>query len=280
MKSIRRILFPVDFGARCIAAADQVTIWANQFMAEVVTLYVVDPRDFSNDPDRYADDFFEARPNLEKRAQDDLEFFCNQYLKNLTVWRIVSSGDTASQISSYAESEKTDLVMLPRDHQNIGSRFIGDSITGKVLETCSIAVWTSEHVKSQRAEVPKQILCALHIGDELSLDAENERLLETVNSVASCFGAEVTCLYIGDGNATSLPAIANRLAGVRHKIQAIGSLETTSGSVGSGIQKSASEHQADLIMVGRSRPGTLSYGAQASVLKIDHRAECPVLSIF
>ena len=280
MKDIRCILFPVDFSTRCIAAADQVTIWAKQFTAEIITLHVIDPRDFSSDPDRYADEFFGARPTLEKRGQEDLKFFGNQYLKDLNVRRIVTSGDTAREISSYAQSEKADLVMLPRDHQNIGSRLIGDSITGKVLDTCSVPVWTSEHAESQARIVPKHILCALHIGDELSLDAANERLLETVRSVASRFGAEVTCLYIGNSNAITLPAIAGRLAGVQHEIQGIGSLEIASGNIASGIQKAASEHQADLIMLGRSRPGKLSYGVQVSVLKIDHRAECPVLSVF
>jgi nucleotide-binding universal stress UspA family protein len=280
MKTIRRILFPVDFSARCVAAAGQVAIWAKQFRAEIIVLHVIDPHDYSADSERNDDHFYEMKPTLEQRSHEDLNFFCNRYLTDLNVRSIVKSGDTASEISSSAELEKVDLVMLPRHHQNIASRFIGDSITGQVLDTCPIAIWISEHVETLSVGIPKRILCALHIGDEISLDAENERLLETIRSVAGVFDAEVTCLYIGKSSFVSIPVIADRLAGVRHEIRGIGSLEVTSGNIVAGIQGAVSEHKADLLMVGRSRPGKVTLGVQVSILKIDHHAECPVLSVF
>lgn len=46
------------------------------------------------------------------------------------------------------------------------------------------------------------------------------------------------------------------------------------------IQEAAREHNADLIMVGRSRAGAVELGVQVPILKIDHHADCPVLSIF
>ncbi len=280
MKSIRRILFPIDFSARSQSAAEQVVIWAKQFTAEVVALHIIDPHNYVGDSDREEGRFYEMKPAIDQETHEDLDFFCKQYLPDLNVRAIVNSGDTAPEIASFAESEKVDLVMLPRRHQSVMSRVIGDSISGKVLDTCPIDIWTSEHLEALEVAAPKHILCPLHIGDEVSLDAANERLLDSVRTVTNAFGAELTCLYIGGASVVSLPDIARRLVGIQHEIREIGNLEIVSGNVSAKIQEAAREHNADLIMVGRSRPGAVELGVQVPILKIDHHADCPVLSIF
>jgi len=55
---------------------------------------------------------------------------------------------------------------------------------------------------------------------------------------------------------------------------------TKPGDVITTISSTAKQLAADLIVVGRSRPGTISLGRQTHVLKIDHASCRPVLSVW
>lgn len=90
--------------------------------------------------------------------------------------------------------------------------------------------------------------------------------METVRSVASFLGAEVTCLYSGQSSVVShLIIVANRLAGVQHEIQRVGSLEVAPGNVMFGTNEAVKEHDVDLPMVGRLRLGKVALGVQVSI---------------
>jgi nucleotide-binding universal stress UspA family protein len=52
-----------------------------------------------------------------------------------------------------------------------------------------------------------------------------------------------------------------------------------SGDVITSIREVAIRVAADLIVVGRTRPGTIGLGVQGHILKIDHAGRCPVLSL-
>jgi Universal stress protein family len=41
----------------------------------------------------------------------------------------------------------------------------------------------------------------------------------------------------------------------------------------------AKRRHADLIVLGRTRVGTVGLGVQSHILQVDHEARCPVLSV-
>jgi hypothetical protein len=73
--------------------------------------------------------------------------------------------------------------------------------------------------------------------------------------------------------------ISERLEKIQHKMEDISDFEVESGNVGRAIHRVAVQKSANLIMTGRSRPGTISFGVQVNVLLIDHNGPCPVLSV-
>jgi hypothetical protein len=72
---------------------------------------------------------------------------------------------------------------------------------------------------------------------------------------------------------------AERLEKIQHEMMAMAHCEVESGCIARAIHRVAVEKSANLIMTGRSRPGTISLGVQNHILAIDNNGPCPVLSV-
>ena len=286
MNKIQKIVFPVDFTDRSIKGALHVSTWARKFDAEVIAVHFVDPEDHDAlaPPDNLR--FLAALPVLTEKAMQDLGFFCERNLASCKVRQIVRMGEKTIGICALIQDEKADLVMIPRDHQPFLERFVADSFTAKILNECPIPIWTSERLDDDPSPDIAHILCAVHVEDSVSLDAANERLIQAVRHVASTFGARVTCLYVGEHGSGFLrsdskiaASISERLTKIHHEMEDISDFELESGGIAKAIHRVAVEKAANLIMTGRSRPGTISLGVQLHVLAIDHNGPCPILSV-
>jgi len=286
MNKIQKIVFPVDFSRRSSQGAVHVSTWARKFDAEVIAVHFIDPEDHHASPPPDNRSFLEGLPVLTEKATRDLDFFCDRNLAGCKVRHVVRMGEKANGISVLAQDEKADLIMIPRDHQPVIERFVRDSVTAKILNDCPVPVWTTEHLDEDLSPDIAHILCAIHLGDDVSLDAANERLIQAVRHVALTFGAKVTCLYVGERGSSFLrsdaglaASISERLTKIQHTMEDISDFEVESGSITRAIHRVAVEKSANLIMTGRSGPGTISLGVQIHVLVIDHNGPCPVLSV-
>jgi nucleotide-binding universal stress UspA family protein len=286
MNKIQKIVFPIDFAHRSIQGALHVATWARKFDAEVVAVHFIDPEDHDAPapPDNLR--FLADLPVLTEKATQDLGFFCERNLTSCKVRQIVRMGAKAIGISGLIQDEKADLLMIPRDHQPFLERFVADSFTAKMLNECPAPIWTSEHLDDDPSPDIAHILCAVHVEDSVSLDAANERLIQAVRHVASKFGARVTCIYVGEhgsnflrSDSTVAASISERLEKIHHKMEDISDFEVESGGIAKAIHRVAVDKSANLIMTGRSRPGTISLGVQIHVLTIDHNGPCPILSV-
>jgi nucleotide-binding universal stress UspA family protein len=281
MSEIREILFPIDFSERSIAAVPHVRSWATRFSAEVAALHVVDPEHYFTRPDPDDPRMSEELATAYAERVRDLDYFCGRYLGDShRIRKLVSAGPATDVIAAIAEREKADILMLPRNHQNLASRLLHDSLAAKILERCPTPVWTSEKLDTLAAISPRQIVCAVHIGQDLLSDAATNRLLDVALTIAQGFGAAVTCVYVREsGPAEQMAAIKERLKNIRIQMQDVAEVETGSGSIREAILKVANRQKADLIMLGRTRLGTPGLGLQPHILKFDHDAPCPVLSV-
>lgn len=285
MNQMQKIVFPVDFTRRSTQGAAHVSTWAGKFGAEIIAVHFVDPKDHDASPPPDDRSFLEDLPVLKEKATRDLDFFCSQNLSGCKVRRIVRMGEKAVGISVLAQDEQADLIMIPRNHQPIVERFMTDSVTAKILKDCPVPVWTSEHLDEELSSDIRHILCAIHVEEDVSLDAANERLIHAVRLVAGAFGARVTCLYVGERGGgffrgSELAAsVSERLEKIQHEMEDIADFGVESGGVLRAIHRVAVQKSANLIMSGRSGPGTVSLGAQTHILLIDHNGPCPVLSV-
>jgi nucleotide-binding universal stress UspA family protein len=220
----------------------------------------------------------------------DLKCFSDHYFGENVALHTVLSGDTADQIESFAKREKVDLIMLPRGHHNILSRIQHDSLTATLLDRSSASVWTTEHVEALDPSSVNSILCAVHFELDVTLDCENYRILQVVLDLATTFCAKVMFLRVIDRQeqaSTKASAEQRILAGpepwlaqMRRDCGNSAEYVSKSGNVIAVISDTANEVDADLIVVGRTRPGTIGWGVQGNILKIGNTAGHPVLSVW
>ena len=276
-----KVLYPVDFSTRSALAAPYVKTWVDRFGAVLDILHIVEDRD---PPPERKDEL----RYLIARREADLKHFSDLHFGENVAHCTVLSGGIVDEIEYFAKHEHVDLIMVPRDHQNLLTRFFRDSLTASLLDRCTALVWTTEHL-DEVSPVPRSILCAVHLGEEGSLDARHNRILRAVRDLADRFQARAGFLCVRKHDQESSRASAD-LEGVAEieswQMQArdiFGSsvaLLRRSGDVITTISDTAKELAADLIVVGRTRSGTIGLGSQTHILKIDHAAHRPVLSVW
>ena len=290
MTQIYTILFPIDFSNRCVLAARHVNAWVRCFRAVLHVVHIVDARALGY-PSQQNDEFLDNEiQELQEKREADLKFFSDHYFGEGAARCTVLRGSTAEQIVSFAKNENVDLIMLPRNHQPLGSRILHDSLTDILLERCTASVWTTEHAEAMSKTSISSILCAVHFEGDVRLDAQDYRILQNVGDVASAFQARVTVLHVLDSQeeaaatpSTDLQIISGAEPWLAHAREALGSTAeflTKPGKVIETIRDTANQVAADLIIVGRTRPGAIGFGAQANILKIDHVLRRPVVSIW
>lgn len=287
---ICNILFPVDLSHQSVLAAQHVKIWVDRFGAVLHTLHILDAKALGYSPERRDDFLYNELPALIVKRTADLEYFSDNYFGENVARHTVLSGGTADQIEYFAERENIDLIMLPRNHQNLASRILEDSLAAKLLERCSASVWVTEHLDDVSPSPVQRILCAMHLEQDVTLDAQNHRTLQTVRELATRFQARVVFLHVinraaeESGESVTPPQAVAGIEPLMTQARALFGSSTEilkkSGDVITTISSTAKQLAADLIVVGRSRPGTISLGRQTHVLKIDHAARRPVLSVW
>src|ERR1700757_2433333 len=99
MSEISKILFPIDFSERSIAAAPHVSGWATHFSSEVTALHVVDPDNYFARPDSDDLGMSEQMETVHAQRVHDLDYFCSRYLGNgHRVQKLVSAGSITEVI--------------------------------------------------------------------------------------------------------------------------------------------------------------------------------------
>ena len=148
-------------------------------------------------------------------------------------------------------------------------------------------MWTTEHVESACVSSVNSILCAVHFDGDVTLDAQNYRILQSVRELTSAFQARVTFLHVINRQEKDTTTVSPAIESVAEPWEAQArelfgnspAFLRRSGDTVTIVRETAAEAEADLIVVGRTRPGTICLGAQAHILKIDRATGCPVLSV-
>jgi nucleotide-binding universal stress UspA family protein len=284
-----RILFPIDFSNRSMLAARHVKTWADRFGAILSTVHVVDPKAFGHG--EYDEFIYNDLSHVVAKRAADLQHFSDHYLGENVARPTVLIGSAASQIEYFAKHEKVDLIMLPRTHQSIGARLLlRDSLAATILERSAASVWMTEHVETADNSTIHSILCSVHFERDLTLDAQNHRILQKVLALASAFQAKVTFLNVIDrreedttrhpGDSIGSSGIGPWLTHARGQLGNGVEFLRQTGDVVSAITDAAKRVAADLVVVGRTRPGTIGLGRQNRILKIDDAVHRPILSVW
>jgi len=288
MIRFKRILFPVDFSARCAAVVPSVQAMAQRFGSEVTVLHVVDlpPAVGIAPPEAAAWATLIGAEQLRLRGRTALDQFVGREFRGLPVEAISEEGDPATLIVDYAREQQADLIMMPTSGRGPFRRLLIGSVTAKVLHDIGGAVWTGVHGEEIAAHPPdrwKRILCALE-GDPRDLPA-----LHWAAEFASQQKLELRLVHAvrasdaGEENAGMHEFLFNIASDRIARLQAAAGTNfevcVQAGNLGRTVHQAALGFSADLVVIGRGviqRPfGRLRSGAY----EIIREAPCPVISV-
>jgi nucleotide-binding universal stress UspA family protein len=275
--NFKRILFPVDFSARCKIAARYVASYARRFEADVTLLHVEGLR---MEPHVW-------QPQTEPLARMLDEFLVDEFA-GLKVQRHVTKGDPAHEIVNFANNARADLVMLPTHGRGQFRRFVLGSVMAKVLHDIPCPVWTTAHLDEERLCPPLEltnVLCAV------DLDDTAVHIIRYAANFARRHGARLTVAHAVPAVET-LPEFytdvdlrRDFIAAARGRLgemQAQAGCEAVAcfgaGNIARFVSHAAQSHKADLVIIGRGEKGVLGR-LRTHHYAIIRECECPVLSI-
>src|SRR6266567_5579745 len=229
MFHLRRILFPVDFSARCRGAAAYVQALAGRFDAELILLHVIEAT------------YNTTLEDLHASRMESFERFFDKSLRHLRVKALVDHGEAAQKIVECAASQHADLIMIPTQGMGIYRRLILGSTSAKVLHDADCPVWTGVHLENApplEAVTCQRIVCAV------DLKSSNVRVLDWANHLAEEYQAELTVVHVTQGGDTrSALECLREAAGSRAAVR----IET--GDVSKVVSHLAAKLRADLLVI-------------------------------
>jgi nucleotide-binding universal stress UspA family protein len=288
MVELEKILLPVDFSDRSIAAAQYAKVLACRFRSEVTMLHVLGPFDYvlggleaGTPPEWYYGRRDEARMRLDKFLADEF--------RTLAVRRMILEGDPATEIVKLAHSEGMKLIVLPTHGYGPFRRFILGSVTAKVLHDADCPVLTGVHIPE--APLPgtlffRSIVCAVDFGPQsvkalswgAQMAAEFQARLTLVHALPTVDGSEPAPFT------EELMVLLNRQAReqmeeLQARLGVKAEVYLDNGKVTDVVRQAAEQRNADLLVIGRHETLGMKGRLRSNAYAIVRESPCPVVSV-
>ncbi|HWC00300.1 MAG TPA: universal stress protein [Bryobacteraceae bacterium] len=290
MRSISRILVPIDFSRRSGEAARYARLLAEQFLAELLFVHVVDGNPFAFamvEPSGVS--LEHAAEGRRTEAQKALCAFLQAELGGHTVHSLVAEGKPAEQILHVLQAKRADMIVMPTQGHNRIRQFLIGSITAKVLHDSPAPVWTGVHLEESRTFPDihlRRILCAVDFGPQ------STAVLTWGAELASAFGAPVSAIHVmpdptawtDDGRDQAAQAL--RVEGMRERLREAmrplgltGDASIEYGEPHKVVTAAAARSGVDLLIIGRGCSDNMLGRLKAQAYAIVRQSPCPVLSV-
>jgi nucleotide-binding universal stress UspA family protein len=191
MRTISRILLPVDFSPQGVGAARYAAALADHFHAELTVLHVLETFHWiPTSAWEYGGEFqAEAVQALQDQRKRELESYCKDEFGELNVKHVMASGNPAEVIVQQSQKDNSDLIVMPTRGCGRFRRFLLGSVTSKVLHDARCPVWTGVHMEETSHEEWKAIRNVLCAVDNSS---EGPEVLKWAADFAAEFGAHLS----------------------------------------------------------------------------------------
>ena len=274
----RKILFPVDFSARCTAAAKMVETYAYHFEASVTLLHVVEPIIYTDLPIDATD-----------VAEEQLRTYLADRFEGSEVHRVLLHGDAAHKIADFAHDGTFHLIMLPTHGYGKFRRFILGSVAAKVLHDARCPVWTGAHMEEiVTHDEPefRNVLCAIDLGKQSCA------ALRWAGKFAQEFGSKLSVVHAVP-TAKDHPNIYcdqdwkfELVTGARDRIQDLlktleleAEVAVIAEEAPIAVGDAAVSTEADLLVIGRSVEDGMLGRLRTNAYSIIRQSPCPVVSV-
>lgn len=287
MRSLSRILLPVDFSDRSSGAARYARLVAGRCHAETTLLHVVTPAPLQPGPMEMASisvpDLYRSQLEV---AQRELESLRDTELADVGARTVLLEGDPASRIVEFAHREEVGLIVMPTHGYGPFRRFILGSNTAKVLHDADCPVWTGVHM----AEAPPQAIEIEHVLCAIDLGAQSGPALAWADGLRRLFEARFTVMHAAAAvppteNNDTMRANLRRAAEkeLRSVMDAAGvsgaELLVESGEPAHAICDAATNLKADVLVIGRGSAAGVFGRLRTNAYAIIRQSPCPVVSV-
>jgi nucleotide-binding universal stress UspA family protein len=289
MRSLAKILLPVDFSERSLGAARYAKTLATHFDSELMLIHVLTPPHYEFGALEIGGSMLsELYVNRSAQVERELASFLVEELAGLNVRRVVVEGDPAREIVDYAHAEQAGLIVMPTHGYGPFRQFILGSITAKVLHDADCPVWTGVHLE----EAPPveemsfgHVLCALDLGPQSC------QALEWAAGLQAHFGSRLTVLHVTMGmqhpneapdpewHADMVNAAREELKRLQEQRGVKADLLIETGDPAKTVCEVAKEQQADLLVIGRGSAGGVFGRLRTNAYAIIRQSPCPVASV-
>ena len=287
MKSLAKILLPVDFSERSTLAVHYASELALHFQSELILAHVLPPLHSEYGMQVTGSmlvDVFRART---EQAERDLGAFEPGALAGLNVRRLLLNGDPASKIVELARQEHVDLIAMPTHGYGPFRRFILGSNTAKVLHDADCPVWTGVHIEEAlpMAAPFSNILCAVDLGPQ------SARALAWASWLQREFHGHLTLIHAIAAHAEALdePDLSWRtgireiaeeeLLRLQREIGAEADLLLEAGEPARIICSAAARVGAGTVIIGRGSAAGTFGRLRTNSYAIIRQSPCPVVSV-
>lgn len=289
MRTVQKILFPVDFSRSCVAMAAFVKRAAELFGASITLLHAIDPSSLG------ALETFEllARPPSEVAEEhrtirtEKLNSFLTDDFPRSSQSRVALPGDPAETIVGVALRDNFDLIVMPTHAGHRFRRMLLGSTTAKVLNQAHCPVLTSTHseVIAPKPLAHKRWLCAL------DLTPYSQNVLSVGRAIRRKAGGELALIHVvpsldrepsadfQDRDSTRILRANEQLQQLAKNLEVAASIRVLAGPVKETLVRHAETEDADVLIVGRSCSETPLERLRDLTYTLVRDSPVPVLSV-
>jgi nucleotide-binding universal stress UspA family protein len=294
---MKKLLVPVDFSERALAALEHAAALAKALRASTLLLHVVPSL---SELELQAMDLrlIGGSAEIERKR---FQAVTKQMKELAGKARLeadirVCEGDPARAILQMAEEECVDMIVIPTHGHGPFRRFLLGSVTAKVLHDADCPVFTGAHVPEIEPGSPapyQKIVCAVDLGEQ------SEGVLRAAADFAAAFHAELTVFHalplfefvgldqelmfppaaesLRESLAASLKNAEKKLADLIQKVGCKAETRVENALVTHAARAIVDETKADLLVIGRAAKGLGRLRSNAYALI--RESPCPVLSV-
>lgn len=294
MLKIEKILVPVDFSERSIAAAEHAVSLSKRFHSKLIFVHVIPPAPYEHAAfegglpiasmtpwEEQAEDFFEKRLNelVEKTAKDS------------GAEKLLLKGEPAKKIAELVPAQNIDLIVMPTHGYGPFRRFVLGSVTTKILHDVSCAVFTGAHVPEVapfNQEPYKRIACAIDLKDH------SEAVLRWAWDFAKAWTEDLVVIhaapqieaggsygewYPPDTRELLIKAANEKVVKLIEKVGCKAEVHLESADPVRYIPEAVEAAYADVLIIGRSPETGLLGRLRTHAHALIREARCPVISV-
>lgn len=282
MRSLVKILLPVDFSERSLGAARYARVLATHFRSELTLLHVLAPPAYEFGALEIGGSMLnELYVCRNVQVENELKTFLAEELAGLNVRRVVLEGDPARRIVEFAHDEEMGLIVMPTHGYGQFRRFILGSITAKVLHDTDCPVWTGVHLEQAP---PAGTLALRHVACAIDLGPQSVNTLKWAAGICREFSAKLTILHVSTCAQVPVEELEVKIRREIASLQQQAGAEDAAVLVQQGdppkvVCGETGRLQADLLVIGRGSAGGRFGRLRANAYAIIRQSPSPVVSV-